>query len=713
MRDQPDFNAFLKDACIKLWGTPSKASRKELKWKARDGYGYRSYSFEKRVWYDSEYKCGGGLLQLAAYKLDLPPGTQVKGRVFLRCWEYAYEQGWLPAPPLDKRKNGNGKARGWSPVIARFIYYSASAEPYLRVNKTSDKDFFQERWNGKCWENGKPPGPKILYRLPELLAAASDTTVYLCEGEKDSDIVGRLGLVATTASEGAKAPWAPELTPYFAGRVVHILPDADDPGVAHAEKVALNILPVAKNVKIVTLPGLVHRADHGPDISNWIEAGHTREELEAVAAATPNYNSSKAEQFLQIAQISHAQEAWPEMDPAAFYGLAGDVVGAIEPHSEADPNGILIQFLAAFGNAVGIEPHYLVEGDKHRGKLFVVLCGATSKGRKGTGLSRIRQLMSITDPAWEQNNIRSGLSSGEGLIFHVRDAVSKVGKEGSIAEADPGVLDKRSMLVVEEFAGALRVMERPGNTLSPVLRDAWGTAKLETLTKNSPIKATDSHISLIGHVTDHELRTVLTRTEMANGFANRILFVRVKRSKMLPHGGHLDAEVLRGLAGRVETSLAGARRIGRVRMTDAAARAWEEAYPDLSGERPGLLGAILGRAEAQVIRLALIFALTDGATQIELPHIGAAFAVWSYCEDSAAQIWGDVIGDDVADTILAALKAAGPDGMARTQVSNLFSRHQLSARISTAIALLERLGKAERVASGGHGEQRWRLRSKP
>jgi hypothetical protein len=156
---------------------------------------------------------------------------------------------------------------------------------------------------------------------------------------------------------------------------------------------------------------------------------------------------------------------WPEIGPVAFDNLLGEIVRVIEPHSEADPNGLLLQLLVAFGNAIGSGPYYQVEGDRHRTKLFLVLAGATSKGRKGTGLGRIRQLMADVDAEWERNNIQSGLSSGEGLIFHVRDpAEPKPGKE---EEADPGVIDKRLMLVVEEFAGTLRVMERPGNTLSP------------------------------------------------------------------------------------------------------------------------------------------------------------------------------------------------------------------------------------------------------
>ena len=418
-------------------------------------------------------------------------------------------------------------------------------------------------------------------------------------------------------------------------------------------------------------------------------------------------------QEAEHSQYSHfAETAWPVLHDAAYYGLAGKVVHTIEPHSEADPVAILLQFLAAFGNAVGISPYYQVEGNKHRPKLFVVTSGATSKGRKGTALGRIRQLMEIADPDWERDNIQTGLSSGEGVIFHVRDRISKLGKDGLIEQVDAGVTDKRLMVVTEEFAGALRVMERAGNTLSPVVRDAWGTSKLQTLTKNSPIKATDSHISIIGHVTDDELRAALTKVEMANGFANRFLFARVKRSKLLPHGGDLDFATLQELGEQVAERLRQARTLGSVTMTDAAAEAWEKNYSLLSGDRPGLLGAILGRAEAQVIRIALIHALLNNKTQIDLPHLKAALAVWAFCEDSATQIWGDMIGDDVSDTIFAALKTAGFAGLARTKMSNLFSRHVPSARITMVLETLERAGKAERVAgpTGGHGEQRWRYK---
>jgi hypothetical protein len=388
----------------------------------------------------------------------------------------------------------------------------------------------------------------------------------------------------------------------------------------------------------------------------------------------------------------------------ALFGLPGEVVQTLDPHTEADPNAVLLQYLAMAGNAIGRGPFYQVEGDKHYTKLFCALVGATSKGRKGTSAGRVRQIMAIADPDWEAGKINGGLSSGEGLIFHVRDPVTKTSK-GSEETIDSGVTDKRLMLQVEEFASALSVMERPGNTLSPVIRDAWGPNTLQTLTKNSPTKATGSHISIVAHVTEQELRSSLTRVEMGNGFANRFLFLKVKRSKSLPHGGNLDRRTMEALGGKTKEAIANARGIGHVEMNEAAKEMWAKVYEELSGERPGLIGAVLGRAEAQVIRISLIYAVLDNSTVVEVPHLKAGLAVWEFCEESARQIFGDSLGDPVADTILTALRAEGPAGKSRAEISDLFGRHQTSAQLREALNLLLKYRKArpESVQAKGPG----------
>jgi len=209
----------------------------------------------------------------------------------------------------------------------------------------------------------------------------------------------------------------------------------------------------------------------------------------------------------------------------------------------------------------------------------------------------------------------------------------------------------------------------------------------------------------VGHITEDELRARLNRTEAANGFGNRFLYLHVHRSKLLPHGGDdMDAAVTLALSECLQNAVNFARSTGRVTMTPAARVSWEAVYKDLSAEQSGLLGAVTSRAEAQTIRLSLLYALLDGQGRIDVQHLRAALAVWEYAEASAVHIFGDSLGDPVADEILRALKQVGSTGMTRTAIRDLFGRNKAGDRIAAALALLVTKGRArmeQRQTSGG------------
>lgn len=404
------------------------------------------------------------------------------------------------------------------------------------------------------------------------------------------------------------------------------------------------------------------------------------------------------------------EDAWPIMDGAAYYGLAGEIVRTIAPHSEADPAALLAQVLGFFGNLIGNSAHYRVEADHHHANLFITLVGRSAKGRKGTSGGRVRSVIQPVDQQWIEERMKGGLSSGEGLINEVRDEVQKWNpKKKKLEIVDPGVNDKRLMVTEAEFGNALAVMERPGNTLSPIIRKAWDGDTLSSLTKNCPLKATKPHISIVGHITEDELRAGITRTEMANGFANRFLFVCVRRSKLLPHGGSLPEAESQRLGDRIKAAVEMGKSVGRLQMTEAASSLWETIYPYLSAECPGLLGAITARAEAQCVRLALIYALLDQQEKIDELHLRAALAIWEYCETSAARIFGAALGDPVADEIMRALIQAGCAGMSRTAIRDLFGRHRSGERISMALSLLMTNGRArmEEKTTGGRPCETW------
>src|SRR5579885_2963301 len=123
---------------------------------------------------------------------------------------------------------------------------------------------------------------------------------------------------------------------------------------------------------------------------------------------------------------SPAQPDWPrEMAPEAFHGLAGRFVAAVEPASEADPVALLVQFLVAVGDAVGRTAYATAEADRHYTNEFAVLVGRSAKGRKGTSWGRVGVTLSRADRAWARDRVNAGLSSGEGLIWAVRDPIEK------------------------------------------------------------------------------------------------------------------------------------------------------------------------------------------------------------------------------------------------------------------------------------------------
>lgn len=396
--------------------------------------------------------------------------------------------------------------------------------------------------------------------------------------------------------------------------------------------------------------------------------------------------------------VPTTEPPWPALAPEALYGLAGEIVAAIDPHTEADKVAVLAQFICGFGNLIGDKPHFRVTCTRHPVRLFEALVGETAKARKGTSWSPVKHVLALADEAWAKTRVSGGLSSGEGLIDAVRDpryekqAIREKGRVVDYQEVlvDEGVADKRLLLIEEELASVLKVMAREGNILSPVLRQAWDSGDLHPLTKGNKIVATGAHVSIIGHVTKDELLRLLNETEQGNGFANRFIWVVVKRSKCLPSPEPIPDDQLKALAEKLKRAVAFAATVSEVARDAEADKVWAATYPVLSEGRPGLTGAILARAEAQVMRLALCYALLDSSHVIRLAHLNAALALWDYAEASARYIFGDATGDAVADRILSALRSQGP--ISETDIySTLFHRNTKATRIHQALAMLQRV----------------------
>lgn len=398
----------------------------------------------------------------------------------------------------------------------------------------------------------------------------------------------------------------------------------------------------------------------------------------------------------------------PALDPAARYGLLGEIVESVEPHTEADPVAVLVALLVGFGNAVGRGPHTLVGPKRHGTNGNAVIVGPTSRGRKGTAQSEANRFLRVADESWANKRQAGGISSGEGLIFAVRDPIWGLNKQGEPVLIDAGVVDKRLMVTEEEFAGVLKTGRREGNTSTEVQRRAWDGDDLATMTRKDPLRATGPHISIIGHITADELRRTIDDTSLVNGYLNRCALVYAERSKLLPHGGDLRTREVEQLGRRLERALQTARQRGALYRTPAANRLWEAAYTELERDIPGLLGAITGRASAHVLRFSLLYALLDGAEAIDAPHVDAAVALWRYCEDSARFVFGDATGDPVADRVLSALRTS-PGGMTQNDLGLLFGKNLRGGELARALEVLAGAGlaRAEALATGGRPATIW------
>jgi hypothetical protein len=303
---------------------------------------------------------------------------------------------------------------------------------------------------------------------------------------------------------------------------------------------------------------------------------------------------------------------WPTLHPNALHGFAGDFVEFATESSEADPAAVLLTFLVRFG--AEINNAYMWIGDtRHRTTISAVIVGASSKSRKGTSC---KPVMRLFEPLiYEQGQIFTDrakfspgpFSSGEGIIYAVRDQQMGIDKKtGLPIIIDQGVDDKRLFVLDEEFGGVMSNTKREGNTLSMIIRNIWDSGNLDPLTKNSKIKATGAHIGWVSHITLHELISKLSETEMLNGYANRILWTCARRGKLVAIPQPMPEAQLSVFQYELSNIIAEANNTDTpVKLSKEVEFYWGDGggcYERLTQDYPGIVGCVINRAEAQVLR---------------------------------------------------------------------------------------------------------------
>ncbi len=387
----------------------------------------------------------------------------------------------------------------------------------------------------------------------------------------------------------------------------------------------------------------------------------------------------------------------PRPDPACLYGLVGDVARAGSDTTEANPYAVAANFIAFMGCAVGRGPYMPIGNTWHHARQFMLHIGRSGRGRKGDAmslLSRIECALRAISPSACPQVHRGGMSSREGLVYLIHDGYTEGQKE-----VGP-VLDKRLLVIESEFANVLQQGKRDGNTLSTALRDGWDGVSMKPATKTSRMWATDPHIALMGAVTPSELLGLMAARELTNGFANRFLMFWAERSKMMAFPLATRQEDVDALVQRVHEVLTfcKAERWAekdqmRVDLSPQARQCYEALYhgelnDNSAGER---ITTLIERRAPMLLRLAMLFALCDLTSTVEVHHINAALAWIRYSVESVKFIFASGADEvkvaetnDTAQQVLVFL--AEREQATRSELSkDCFKGHKSKAILDAAI----------------------------
>jgi putative DNA primase/helicase len=359
----------------------------------------------------------------------------------------------------------------------------------------------------------------------------------------------------------------------------------------------------------------------------------------------------KQEDLSPEEEESDAPPGPPKMPDIGFPPLMRDIVELACANSEAHPVAVAANLLSYFSATIGRTLYQSIGDAVIHCRPFLLVVGKSGKARKGTAEATVRRVFQraealISKQRGVEECLRchtGGLSTGEGIAWAIRDAVEpdERGRGG-----DPGVTDKRMLVIESEFDNILSQLKRDNNTLSATIRNVFDGRDLQPLTKTNPTCATRPHVCILGHITEHELLKKSTANDLANGLLNRFLMLYVLRPKHVALPQPTPEAKIEELAQRVadavmvvtEGNLHAENRY-EITFSDAARDLWVEQYTTISKDREGKAGSLLARSEMYARMLAMIFAAMDGRLIIEAEDLHAAIAWVEYWDASVTQVF--------------------------------------------------------------------------
>lgn len=662
---------------------------------------------EKQIWYCDVCDEGGGWMDLAR-RLGVPLPDR--------------SPGFRPATP---------------PREVTYDYRGADGSLLFQVVRRHPKGFAQRQPNGAWGLNGIAP---VLYCLPELIAADPPRHVFVVEGEKDSDNVRSLGLVATTSPMGA-GKWRDAYAESLRGRHVVLLPDDDEPGRKHMATIARSLLGVAASVRLVELPDLPEKGD----VSDWLDAGGTREALIALVKATepmtaddlanPSYlhNSSGHPATLDVPPfpvdvLPDALSRYVE-EGAAAIGVPTDMIA--------------LPLLAFAAGTIGNSRAVLVKaGWLERPILWLAVVGAPGTG-KSPALSHAQQPISALQTTawdrhtaelsqWEANSAAAKEAKGDGILQPTKPVLEHYFSTDTTTEALAPMLHASPGLTVvrDELVGWVKSHDayRRGGDRQNWLSLWTGSALKVDRRGAASIFVPRPTVSVVGGVQPDMLPELASEAGRADGFIDRFCIVwpdapPMKWTEAVVDPGCVWAaeECFRRLRVYTKTDDTPV-----TRFTPQARRVFARWYDEnmaLVAEATGLAAGCFAKYGTQCARFALVLHCLHHPDQprqdLEADTVRGAIAIMEYLRGHLSRVlpsFGALTSGRSAGLVPRVsriLHRAGGAWVSRTELHRGLGGSGSAEGLSAALAELETDGLVESrevpTATNARKESRWRL----
>lgn len=346
-------------------------------------------------------------------------------------------------------------------------------------------------------------------------------------------------------------------------------------------------------------------------------------------------DSSNNKIFFEIVKPEEPDynKALPQCDEKALYGVLGEIARETTKESEANPFAVMANLIVMLGSIFGRKAYIKMDVDKHYPIFFILHVGKASKGKKGLATSITKSLYRKLEEeiTFLPKQISGGLSTGEGLINLIHDGIKNNDPKKKDEWEEPPIEDKRLWIVESEFNNIFTQGQRNGNSLIDTLRILWDGIEIAPLTKTKKIGVKNPHINIMGHITPYELINNLTSNNSANGLASRFLIFYANRGKsvQIPKSDdetiNISKNKLVEIINYVEASDFTKYDQIEVTMNEEAISLYKTYYDEIDEqEYSDKLDPMLGRRLATLLRLAMLFALTDKSIIINTNHIHAA-----------------------------------------------------------------------------------------